>query len=255
MLTTALLIPSKSNQIIRNNDILYNGSKNSACKSAKYLSVHTNRDLNSKHHIQLLHNKLPRTVGLLYKDKTFLPKNVLFQLYHGMFNSHLLYCITIWTSTFSTYPNSTRILQNKAVKLLAGIDWRDSSAAAYKLLGILKLDNMIKFQTALFVHSHYNSKLPPILQSYYANVNTCHLIATRQQACGLNYHIPRYRTSTLNQIQEGKNLNFNSLRTTKNQLEKIPKIIENFSIKELLAAPVVPEALPVLFRENIEISR
>ena len=139
---------------------MYNGAKIGVCKSEKYLSVHIDRDLNFKHHILLLHNKLSRTVGIFTKVKTFLLKNVLFQRYHAMFNSHLLYCITTWSSTYSTYLNSIRILQNKVVKLLASIDWRYSSASAYKSLGILKLGDMIKFQTALFVHSHYNSKLP-----------------------------------------------------------------------------------------------
>ena len=87
-----------------------------------------------------------------------------------MFNSHLLYCITIWTSTFSTHLNSIRILQNKAVKLLAGIHWRHSSSSGYKSLSILKLDDMIKLQSALFVHRHFYKKLPTNLQNYFTNV-------------------------------------------------------------------------------------
>ena len=72
-----------------------------------------------------------------------------------------------------------------------------SNARGYEPLSILKLDDMIKLQTALFVHRHFNKKLPTNLQSYFTNVNTCHSIATRMQACGLNYHIPKYRSSKL----------------------------------------------------------
>ena len=46
-------------------------------------------------------------------------------------------------------------------------------------------------------YRHFNKKLPTNLQNYFTNVNTCHSIATRRQACGLNYHIPRYRSSKL----------------------------------------------------------
>ena len=123
--------------------------------------------------IQVLHNKLSRAVGIILKVKNFFPKNVLTVICHAMFNSHLLYCITIWTSTFSTHLNSIRVLQNKAVKLLAGIHWRHSSSSGYKPLSILKLDDMIKLQSALFVHRHFNKKLPINLQNYFANVNTC----------------------------------------------------------------------------------
>ena len=123
--------------------------------------------------IQLLHNKLSRAVGIMLKVKNFFPKNVLTLIYHAMINSHLLYCITIWTSTFSTHLNSIRVLQNKAVKLLADIHWRHSSSSGYKSLSILKLDDMIKLQSALFVHRHFNKKLPINLQNYFTNVNTC----------------------------------------------------------------------------------
>ena len=195
--STALLIPSKPNLQVNSNGSLYNNEKNSVCKSAKYLGVQIDTDLNFKCHVQLLHNKLSRSVGIMFKVKILFPKNVLTQIYHAMFNSHLLYCITIWTSTFSTHLNSIRILQNKAVKLLAGIHWRHSSSSVYKPLSILKLDDMIKLQTAQFVHRHFNKQLPPSLQSYFTNVNTCHSIATRRLACGLNYHIPRYISSKL----------------------------------------------------------
>ena len=130
--STALFIPSKTNKHIHNIDVLYNGAKINVCKSAKYLGVHIDRDLSFKPQIQILQNKLSRSLGIIFKAKTFLPKYALSQLYHAMFNSHLLYCVTIWTSTYSTYLNSIRILQNKVVKLLAGIDWRHFSSSAYK---------------------------------------------------------------------------------------------------------------------------
>ena len=140
-----------------------------------------------------------------------------------MFNSYLLYCITIWTSTFSTYLNSIRILQNKAVKLLAGIHRRHSSSSGYKSLSILKLDDMIKLQSAPFVHRHFNKKLPTNLQNYFTNVNTCHSIATRRQACGLNYHIPRYRSSKLQRSIKYKGVKI---------WNSTPLEIRNFNLKK-----------------------
>ena len=104
--SASLLIPSKSNPQINSNGILCNNEKISVCKSAKYLGVQIDSDLNFKSHIQLLHNKLSRSVGIMFKVKIFFPKNVLTQIYHAMFNSQLLYCITIWISTFSTDLNS-----------------------------------------------------------------------------------------------------------------------------------------------------
>ena len=155
-------------------------------------------------------------------------------IYHAMFNSHLLYCITIWTSTFSTHLNSICILQNKAVKPLAGIHWRRSSSSGYKSLSILKLDDMIKLQAALFVHPHFIKKLPTNLQSYFTNVNTCHSIATRRQACGLNYHIPKYRSSKLQRSIKYKGVkiwNSTPLEIRKFNLKKFKKSLKDLHLK------------------------
>ena len=88
--STALFIPSKTNKHIHNIDVLYNGAKINVCKLVKYLGVHIDRDLSFKPHIQILQNKLSRSLGIMFKVKTFLPKYALSQLYHAMFNSHLL---------------------------------------------------------------------------------------------------------------------------------------------------------------------
>ena len=151
-----------------------------------------------------------------------------------MFNSHLLYCITIWTSTFSTHLNSIRILQNKAVKLLAGIHWRHSNSSGYKSLSILKLDDMIKLQSALFVHRHFNKKLPTNLQNYFTNVKTCHSTATRRLACGLNYYIPRYRSLKLQRSMKYKGVkiwNSTPLKIRKFNLKKFKKSLKDLYLK------------------------
>ena len=187
------------------------------CKSAKYLGVQIHSDLNFKSHIQLLHYKLSRSVVIMYKVKQLFPKNVLTQIYHAMFNSHLLYCITIWTSTFSTHLNSIRILQNKAVKLLAGIHWRHSNSSGYNSLSILKLDDMIKLQTAPFVHRHFNKKLPSNLQSYFIN----EILVTLLQLAGkhvvsiITYQGIDLRNCNTQSNIRGKNMEFNSFRNKK----------------------------------------
>ena len=114
-----------------------------------------------------------------------------------MFNSHLLYCITVWTSTYSTYLNSIHMLQNKAVRLIAGFDDKHPTSTIYKSYNILKLDDMVKLQIAMFVHRHFNNDIPSNLRGYFTNVNKYHSIATRRQTIGYNYHIPRYRSSKL----------------------------------------------------------
>ena len=72
--STALLIPSKHNLQINSSGILYYNEKINVCKSAKYLGVQIDNDLNFKSHIQLLHNKLSRAVGIMFKVNIFFLK-------------------------------------------------------------------------------------------------------------------------------------------------------------------------------------
>ena len=137
----------------------------------------------------------------MFKVNRFFSKNI---------NSHLLYRITVWTSTYSTYLNSIRMLQNKEVRLIAGFDDKHPTSSStskhpnkhptssiYKSYNILKLDDMVKLQIAMFVHRHFSNDIPSNLRGYFTNVNKYHSIATRRQTIGCNYHIPRYRSSKL----------------------------------------------------------
>ena len=147
--------------------------------------------------IQNLHTKLSRTLGIMFEVKRFFPKIILLQLCYTMFNSHLLYCITVWTSTYSTYLNSIRMLQSKAVRLIAGFDDKHPTSSIYKSNNILKLDDTAKLHIAMFVHRHFNNDLPTNLRGYFTNDNTYHSISTRRRTIGYNYHLPRYRSSKL----------------------------------------------------------
>ena len=69
--STALLIPSKPNLQINSSSVLYNNEKTSVCESAKYVGAQIDSDLNFMSHIQLLHNKLSRAVGIMFKVKIF----------------------------------------------------------------------------------------------------------------------------------------------------------------------------------------
>ena len=114
--SSALLIPLKSNAQVNYQFIFFDGALINTDKSAKYLGIQIDSDLTFKSHIQNLHTKLSRTLGIMFKVKRFFPKNILLQLYYTMFNSHLLYCITVWTST-PTRPTSTQFVCFKIKRL------------------------------------------------------------------------------------------------------------------------------------------
>ena len=66
-----------------------------------------------------------------------------------------------WGSTFPTYLHELASIQNKAVKLIGGGQFLESSTQFYAKLKILKLLHLYKFETAKLVHDHMSSFLFP----------------------------------------------------------------------------------------------
>jgi len=116
--STAIIISPKSNKPVCTQGIaiLYDGPVIEISKSTKYFGVIINDDLLFKTHIQILYNKLLRSLGMLFRVKSFLPKNCFLQLYRALFHSYLTYCISIWVLTYKSYLNSILLDEYKRAR-------------------------------------------------------------------------------------------------------------------------------------------
>ena len=118
-----------------------------------------------KTYIENLENKLSCGVGFLWKLRRYLCEKTMTLLYHALIKPHLLYAILIWGSTRSTYKNRQRVLQNSAVRAIAGYHRQQHISPAYSKLGILKLDDFHKSEIANFMFNYFNNTLPKSLVS------------------------------------------------------------------------------------------
>ena len=97
----------------------------------KYLGVTLDDSLNFKNHLSGLQSKITRSIGILFKLRQFMPRSVLLILYYSFVHAHLLYALLIWTSTYSTYLKRLQVLQNKAIRIISGIQPRESITKHY----------------------------------------------------------------------------------------------------------------------------
>ena len=76
-------------------------------------------------------------------------------------------------------------------------DSRESSKVFYKLLDILKFDNIAKLSTCVFAHKIYNksSSIPSLFYDSLRAVSNVHKNNTRCASEG-NFHRPKVRTNT-----------------------------------------------------------
>ena len=52
------------------------------------------------------------------KLKYFLSSSALFKLYYALIHSHFNYGLAVWGSTYPTYFNKLKLLQNKGIRIV-----------------------------------------------------------------------------------------------------------------------------------------
>ena len=62
----------------------------------KFLGVLLDENLNQKEHIKYTENKIAKNLGLLYKTRPFLEKNVLLALYYSYIQTYIIYARIAW---------------------------------------------------------------------------------------------------------------------------------------------------------------
>ena len=111
--------------------LYYNNTQIIKTTVVKYLGVTLDDSLNFKNLLSALQSKIARSIGILFKLRQFMPRSVLLMLYCSFVHAHLLYALPIWASTYPTYLKRLQVLQNKAIKIISGIQPRESITKHY----------------------------------------------------------------------------------------------------------------------------
>ena len=156
---------------------------------SKYLGLIFDNSLSFEPHINNLARKLSKAVGILSKVKVYLNTSALCSLYYALFHCHIQYGIITWSSTYKTYLKKLVTLQNKAVKIVGNGTWNDRATPYYAKLKILKLQDLVKLETAAFVYNYKSGQLPSTFRNYFTALNNIHVKTTRATALH-NFFVP-----------------------------------------------------------------
>ena len=115
-----IIIPPKLNQLPVTIKTYLKNTLIPQTSATNYLGITIDTDLKFHNHIVLLVHKISRTIGILSKLRQFLPQSALLKIYYALIHSQLMYGLPIWGSTFPSYTNKLKSLQNKAVKTIGG---------------------------------------------------------------------------------------------------------------------------------------
>ena len=120
-----------------------------------------------KNHIKQIEVKVAKGVGILSKLRFLFPTSTLLLLYYALVHPHLLYALPLWGCTCQKYTQKLQLLQNKAIRVICNGNRYSSVTLLYFELGILKINELFKFEIGKLMHQQSNTLITFFLLAYH----------------------------------------------------------------------------------------
>ena len=104
----------------------------------KYLGVLLDNKLSWKFHIAKLSKKLSRAMGMLYQMRNLFNIETMKSIYFSLFDSHLIYGISVWGLAKTSLTNNFFKLQKRAIRIISKSDYLAHTDPLFKKLSILE---------------------------------------------------------------------------------------------------------------------
>lgn len=118
---------------------------------AKFLGITIDENISWDSHINNLSKKLNSSLYALKRIKNVSDATTAQTAYHALFESHLRYGVTIWGSTKAGNLQRILLLQKRAVRILTGLDPRDSCREAFVSLQIMTVIALYIREVILYI--------------------------------------------------------------------------------------------------------
>ena len=124
-------------------------------------------------HITKLSIKLARVICILHKLKRTFPQHILRTIYNSLIHPHFIYGLCLW----GLRCRCIKVLQKKAVRILAFIPYISHSTPIFKTLQILKIEDLYTVQLYKLYYKLRNNLLSSYFHTftpYYHNDHHTH---------------------------------------------------------------------------------
>jgi hypothetical protein len=121
-------------------------------RAFKLLGVYLDENLSFNYHVNHLCSKLSKSLFFLNRAKNYVDKKSLTMLYYALFHSNLLYCIGSLSAMNQTNCKKIKMLQKKAIRIVAGAKYNANTAPIFFDLKILPYEKLTKQFICKFMH-------------------------------------------------------------------------------------------------------
>ena len=108
--------------------------------------------LNWKTHISNVSRKISKSIGIIHKSRFCLGLSSVRILYNSLVYPYLIYCVSVWASTYPTNLNRVTILQKRLVRIIANKPFDAHTKPLFKELQILQFADIFLFQVGKFMY-------------------------------------------------------------------------------------------------------
>ena len=150
----------------------------------RFLGVLLDSTLSWRNDLTELSKKLARTTGIFYKIRHYALRDTLTLLYHAIYAPFLFYGVSLWGLTHPSLKDPTFILQKKVLRIIVFSEKTAPSAPIFDNLRILKLNDIITYQTTSFLFECVQNFSPSFFHSYFTSIERIRNIGTRQSTGG-----------------------------------------------------------------------
>ena len=95
--------------------VILKGEQVQRVSHTKFLGLHIDENVNWSYHINEVCTKLSKICGVLYRVRDQLTTESLLSIYYTLCYPHLIYCVSICSSTWPSFLSNIFIAQNKIV--------------------------------------------------------------------------------------------------------------------------------------------
>lgn len=180
-----------SKQYPPHHNILIDGKPITKTDYTKFLGVTIDNKINWQKHTKHICSKLSSALYLISRVKFYLPQQALRSIYYALIYPYLTYANTVWGNAANYLVNQIFVLQKRAIRLITHSHYLAHTTLLFKKLRILKLSDIILFQTAMFMYQSKNNLLPDSCR----NLVNKNLDTSNRLRQTYDFLIPKYRTT------------------------------------------------------------
>ena len=168
------------------------GSPIERVKETVFLGVVIDENLTWKPHILNVSRKISKSIGILYKSSFCLSTAALRILYYSLIYPYLIYCVSVWGSTYNSNIKKIVTLQKKAIRIVAKVSFDSHTDPIFRELEVLKFNDIVLFHLGKFMFFFCKGLLPNAFNDMFTPTNQIHSYDTRNSS---KFYIPFFRTN------------------------------------------------------------